>query len=71
MDLLTASLAGLGAVVGLVIGATLGGIVWLAIFGSDTSDIPPMVIGGLGCAVGFAWLGIRLASRLSKQAQAH
>lgn len=72
MDLLAASLAGLGAVVGLFIGATLGSILWSAIFGldsSDSSDIPPIVIGGLGCAVLFAWVGIRVAGRLTRQRQ--
>lgn len=61
-DLLPASFAALGAVIGFVIGATIGRILWWAVFGPE-SDLIPIVVGGLGSAVVFAWLGVRLSGR--------
>ena len=61
-DLLPASLAALGAVVGLIVGATLGGL--LVPIGS--SDVPAMVVGGLAGAIALAWTGVRASRRFNK-----
>jgi uncharacterized membrane protein len=65
-DLLPASFAALGAVVGFIVGASLGRIVWLVVFGLD-SDVIPTVVGGLGGAVLLAWLGVRLSRRFANR----
>jgi uncharacterized membrane protein len=65
-DLLPASFAALGAVIGFVVGATLRSIVW-AIFGLG-SDLIPIAFGALGSALLLAWLGLRLSRRLANRA---
>jgi hypothetical protein len=67
MELLAASLAALGAVIGFIFGATVGSALWWRVFGSESSDIPPLVIGGLGGAVLLAWLGLRLSRRVAQR----
>jgi len=65
-DLLTALFAALGAVIGLFVGAALGSIVsGLTGVGLDSSI--PLLVGGLTCASGCAWLGIRLSERLTRR----
>jgi hypothetical protein len=66
-DLLPASFAALGAVVGFMIGGLMAQVLWSIAFGLDSSDIPPIVIGGLGGAMGLAWLGLRLSRRFANR----
>jgi len=66
-DLLPASFAALGAVIGFIVGATIGRVLWWALFSLDSSDLVPIVVGGLGGALAFAWLGIRLSGRFASR----
>lgn len=66
-DLFPASFAALEAVIGFIVGATLGRTLWIVAFGLDSSDLILIVVGGLACAVAFAWLGIRLSGRFANR----
>jgi hypothetical protein len=66
-DLLPASFAALGAVVGFIVGATVGTVLWVAAFSLEASDVVPIVVGGLGGAVVFAWLGLRISGRIASR----
>ena len=62
-DLLPATFAALGAVLGLIVGATLANIAGSVAFGPDF-DLVYIVLGGLAGAVVVAWLGLRVSGRV-------
>ena len=65
-DLLPASFAALGAVVGFIVGSTIVRIFGAVVISPD-ADLLFTVIGGLGGAVVFAWLGLRLSGRFANR----
>jgi hypothetical protein len=58
----------MGAVIGFIVGATLGRIVGFAVSSTDLSDMIGITVGGLGGALVCAWLGLRLSGRLRRSA---
>jgi hypothetical protein len=66
-DLLPATFAALGVVIGFIVGSIVSRIVWWLVFPLTSSDVVPIVAGGLGCAIAFAWLGIRLSVRFANR----
>jgi hypothetical protein len=66
-DLLPASFAALGAVIGLFIGASLGSIIIGGLLGFGPTATWPLVAGGLGGATVCAWLGLRLSGRFANR----
>jgi len=65
-ELLPASFAALGAVIGFIAGSTIIRIVGGVILGPD-ADLIFTVTGGLGGAVAFAWFGLRVSGRFANR----
>lgn len=65
-DLLPASLAALGAVIGFIVGATAIPLLMWPLLGFEF-EIPVTVFGALTGAIALSWLGLRLSRRLARK----
>ena len=52
---------------GFIVGATIGSVLWVLAFPLETSDVLPIVVGGLGGAIAFAWFGLRISGRIASR----